>query len=138
MNNDTATRIAACATLGLSYWADHPVPGHVWAVDDNQVPHVVRVNQSQRTATHACGTVTTPLWWDGLSYRRFFRPECNHNNGPWRDDHVQTDTATPVCHDWTGPTVPRAFSDPAAVAKAYGIDRADALARIVPDLFTAA
>lgn len=46
----TATKMAACAAVGLHYWADHPLPGRVWAVDDNQQAHVVRVYASKDTA----------------------------------------------------------------------------------------
>lgn len=39
----TLGKMAACEALSLSYWADHPAPNCVWAVDDNQQAHVVRV-----------------------------------------------------------------------------------------------
>lgn len=38
----TQQKITACEALGLSYWADHPAAGCVWAVDDNQQAHAVR------------------------------------------------------------------------------------------------
>lgn len=41
-NQTTLGKMAACNALGLSYWSDHPVTGCMWAVDDNQRPHVVR------------------------------------------------------------------------------------------------
>lgn len=46
----TATKMAACASLGLHYWADHPATGCVWAVDDNQQAHVVRWCKKTNTA----------------------------------------------------------------------------------------
>lgn len=42
-NRQTLTRMAACNALGLHYWAGHPQPGCVWAVDDFQQAHVVRI-----------------------------------------------------------------------------------------------
>jgi hypothetical protein len=32
----TLQSIAACSALGLSYWADHPKPGYLWAVDPDK------------------------------------------------------------------------------------------------------
>lgn len=38
--------VAACAALGLSYWADHPDPGCVWAVDAaNQEYRIVKIDR---------------------------------------------------------------------------------------------
>lgn len=42
-NKDTALKMAASAALRLHYWADHPLAGRIWAVDDNQQPHVLRI-----------------------------------------------------------------------------------------------
>jgi hypothetical protein len=39
---ETREKIAACEAVGLAYWSDHPTAGCMWAVDDNQQPHVVR------------------------------------------------------------------------------------------------
>jgi hypothetical protein len=47
----TRERLTACEAVGLSYWADHPVIGHVWAVDSRQQAHVVRTG---RTPEHVC------------------------------------------------------------------------------------
>jgi len=52
LNKRTTERLAACETVGLHYWADHPAAGHVWAVDDHQHAHVVRV--SPDGAQHVC------------------------------------------------------------------------------------
>lgn len=41
-NQTIRAKIAACDALELSYWADHPASGCIWAVDANQQPHVVR------------------------------------------------------------------------------------------------
>ena len=41
-SKSTRAKMAACATLGLSYWADHPANGCMWAVDNRQQAHVVR------------------------------------------------------------------------------------------------
>ena len=45
--------LAACAAVGLHYWGDHPRARHVWAVDDSQRAHVVRINRDG-TAQHVC------------------------------------------------------------------------------------
>lgn len=50
----TAQSVAACASLGLSYWADASTDGCVWAVDAEQHPHLVRVDRRNGHATHGC------------------------------------------------------------------------------------
>jgi hypothetical protein len=45
--------LAACEAFGLHYWGEHPLEGHVWAVDDRQHAHVVRMG---RAAAHVCQT----------------------------------------------------------------------------------
>ncbi len=54
VNKRTRERVAACETVGLHYWADHPVAGHVWAVDDHQAAHVVRIESKTGAARHVC------------------------------------------------------------------------------------
>jgi hypothetical protein len=54
----TRERISACAAIGLSYWSDHPARNCVWAIDDHQRAHVVRIDHG--TAQHVCGN-TTPV-----------------------------------------------------------------------------
>jgi hypothetical protein len=49
-SKETRTRMAACHALGLHYWAGHPLPGRVWAVDDYQQAHVVRIYARQGIA----------------------------------------------------------------------------------------
>lgn len=51
----TLQRLAACEALGLHYWADHPTAHHIWAVDDHQRAHVVRIRRG--SAQHVCGSV---------------------------------------------------------------------------------
>ncbi|QDK03170.1 hypothetical protein SEA_SYDNAT_78 [Mycobacterium phage SydNat] len=61
----TQAKIAACEALGLSYWADHPATGCMWAVDDQQQAFVVRWYRS--TGMVALVTVGEPideLRWD--------------------------------------------------------------------------
>jgi hypothetical protein len=41
-NKETRAKIAVCEAFGLSYWADHPERGRMWAVDDHQQAHVIR------------------------------------------------------------------------------------------------
>lgn len=61
---NTATKAAACAALGLSYWADHPRPGYVWAVDGRRyVPVLIQ-------GPHAARTTSAPLWGRGPAYRQ--------------------------------------------------------------------
>lgn len=50
----TREKIAACAALGLSYWANHPTPSTVWAVDDYQQPHSVHIDRKAGKAEHRC------------------------------------------------------------------------------------
>ncbi|QBP29700.1 hypothetical protein SEA_TYPHA_45 [Mycobacterium phage Typha] len=50
----TAAKMVAAHAVGLSYWADHPAAGHIWAVSDDQRAHVVRVNAKEGTAQHVC------------------------------------------------------------------------------------
>lgn len=47
---------AACEAVGLTFWSDHPRPRCMWAVDEHQRAHVVRVNNGGR-AQHVCGRV---------------------------------------------------------------------------------
>lgn len=46
----TLLRMAACEALGLHYWSGHPLSGCVWAVDDSQTPHVVKIDAKKGTA----------------------------------------------------------------------------------------
>jgi hypothetical protein len=45
---------AACASLGLVFWAEHPRTNHMWAVDDNQTMHIVRIARKDGVAFHEC------------------------------------------------------------------------------------
>ena len=47
-------RLAACESVGLHYWADAPVKGCVWAVDESQRAHTVRIDRDTGTARHIC------------------------------------------------------------------------------------
>jgi hypothetical protein len=51
----TLERLAACEAVGLHYWSDHPWAHCVWAVDDHQQAHVVRINPDG-TSAHVCGS----------------------------------------------------------------------------------
>ena len=59
LNKRTNERLAACEAVGLHYWGDHPVAGHVWAVDDHQRAHVVRIHFAIGTAQHVCPTASS-------------------------------------------------------------------------------
>lgn len=50
----TRERLAACEAVSLHYWSDHPQANHVWAVDDHQHAHVVRIDRKTGTAQHVC------------------------------------------------------------------------------------
>ncbi|AMQ66979.1 hypothetical protein SEA_BIPPER_44 [Mycobacterium phage Bipper] len=50
----TASKMAATHAVGLSYWADHPTASHVWAVDQYQQVHVVKISATHGTAQHVC------------------------------------------------------------------------------------
>lgn len=54
LKKSTCERLAACEAVGLFYWADHPAAGHVWAVDDHQQAHVVRIRRDGGTSQHVC------------------------------------------------------------------------------------
>lgn len=53
--------VAACAAVGLSYWADGPDTNLLWAVDDDRVAHIVKIDRQKGTAHHAC-THTYSKW----------------------------------------------------------------------------
>lgn len=46
----TRENIAACAALGLSYWSEAPGAGRLWAVDDTQQAHEVRIDRKRSEA----------------------------------------------------------------------------------------
>ena len=50
----TREALAACEAVGLMFWADHPWPRQVWAVDDHQRVHVVRIGRDASTVQHMC------------------------------------------------------------------------------------
>jgi hypothetical protein len=54
LNKRTREWMVACASVGASFWADHPAPGCLWAVDDEQQFHVIRVRKRAGTAQHVC------------------------------------------------------------------------------------
>ena len=60
----TRENIAACAALGLSYWSDHARPHLLWAVDDQQVAHSVRVDRKSGRVEHVCAK-----WTEGIDDR---------------------------------------------------------------------
>lgn len=41
----TRENVAACEALGLSFWSEHPQPGVLWAVDDHQQAHAVKIDR---------------------------------------------------------------------------------------------
>lgn len=51
LNKAIREKIAICEAFGLSYWADHPLPGRMWAVDNSQQPHVIRWYRSKGWAS---------------------------------------------------------------------------------------
>lgn len=55
MNKRTRENVTACHAVDLSYWSEHRAPNHLWAVDENQRPHVVRVDRKAGTVSHVCG-----------------------------------------------------------------------------------
>lgn len=50
--------IAACAALGLSFWAVSNTPRMLWAVDNDQRAHTVEIDRKRRAAWHRCSTTT--------------------------------------------------------------------------------
>lgn len=50
----TRENIAACAAVGLSFWSAAPTPNGLWAVDDHQRAHLVKVDRSTNRAYVAC------------------------------------------------------------------------------------
>jgi hypothetical protein len=67
--------LAACQAVGLHYWSDHPLAHHVWAVDDHQQAHVVRVRRDG-TAQHVCGSADPVAveWCAGADEAVPYRP----------------------------------------------------------------
>lgn len=59
----TRENIAACASLGLSFWSEAPPNSALWALDSAQTVHMVSVNRGSGTAVHLCGI------GDAQSYR---------------------------------------------------------------------
>lgn len=49
----TREAVAACAALDLTYWCDHST-NLVWAVDDNQRFHTVRLDRKTGVSSHNC------------------------------------------------------------------------------------
>jgi hypothetical protein len=76
-NKTTQSKIAACEALGLSYWADHPATGCVWAVDTDQQAHVVRwYRPNNRSTDHLAalqqvGEPHREIWWDDRGDRKY-------------------------------------------------------------------
>lgn len=61
LSRQIAFNVAACAAVGLEYWADHPGASnkgrYVWALDDAQQPHIVHIRggaTTEGTAEHQC------------------------------------------------------------------------------------
>jgi hypothetical protein len=54
MTKTTRENIAACAAHGFYFWSDHPSPATVWATDDNQRWHTVRIRRKDGKAEHNC------------------------------------------------------------------------------------
>jgi hypothetical protein len=54
MTKTTRENIAACAAHGFYFWSDHPKPAHLWATDDNQKFHEIRVHRKTGKAEHVC------------------------------------------------------------------------------------
>lgn len=52
----TRENVAACAAVGLSFWSEAPVPNGMWAVDDSQHAHLVKVDRRAQRAYVACMT----------------------------------------------------------------------------------
>jgi len=62
----TRQAVAACAALDLTYWCGHSTHS-VWAVDDNQRFHTVRIDRKAGASSHSCydsdcGEYRTASW----------------------------------------------------------------------------
>lgn len=52
----TVENLSACASVGLTYWSEHPAPSHLWAVDTGTgTYHAVRIDRRNKSAHHVCG-----------------------------------------------------------------------------------
>ena len=49
----TREAIAACESVGLMFWSGHPGRNCLWAVDDRQQAHTVRIHKDG-SAQHVC------------------------------------------------------------------------------------
>ena len=52
----TRENVAACAAVGLSFWSEAPLPNGMWAVDESQHAHLVKVDRRAQHAYVACTT----------------------------------------------------------------------------------
>ena len=77
----TRVRLAACAAVGLSYWSGHPQAGCLWAVDDHQQAHVVKVDYKGGQAWRA---VARSPWATGADWQAPRGP-----GAPFGDDDGQ-------------------------------------------------
>lgn len=50
----TRENVAACAAVGLSFWSEAPTPNGMWAVDNAQRAHLVKVDRRAHRAYVAC------------------------------------------------------------------------------------
>jgi hypothetical protein len=55
LTKTAAERIAACASVGLHYWADSPLTNTVWASGDDRRYHLVQIDRTLGRAHHVCG-----------------------------------------------------------------------------------
>ncbi|UYL88165.1 hypothetical protein SEA_EVAA_54 [Gordonia phage Evaa] len=105
----TADRLIACAAVGLTFHAAHPVNRHVWALDDSGRAHVVRIDLDERTAQHVCDRYARV----GGYRRRYTWPAAfTHCQG---DDRRMS------------------FAIPEAVAAGYGMSLLDATLGLLPE-----
>ena len=74
----TREALAACEAVGLMFWADHPRPRHVWAVDDRHRAHVVRAGRDDRPAQHVCQASSEAGQCAG--YTELDEKEANHDD----------------------------------------------------------
>jgi hypothetical protein len=68
----TQEAVAACRAMKLHYWSGAPHQGCVWAIDDGQRPHLVRIDHKNKTARMACDRIErgTQQWHQPCSYAR--------------------------------------------------------------------
>lgn len=112
----TKMSVAACAAVGLTYWAEHPGVTqrgrYVWALDDEQRAHIVHVcggASSAGTGEHVCSRAARRT--DGQ--RRIWRnwTEAGFINEHGQRQHSGYDLVNGIKDSFRGTHIPQCGGD---------------------------